>query len=340
MRGKLAVFVILGVSLVFGLLFGRQAYLSKGIPREQFQTRKLRVLAYSTFLGSSGPGAEIAASFKSECACDVELVSGGDAGLLLQRLKIADAGVPFDIVLGLDQLMLEEAGRSFEWKRVFFGTAGRPEAVAAIKNPNFVAFDWSPMSFIFRKSQAGPVPQKLSDLTKPEFKKQFALQDPRSSSPGLQFFHWVKAVMGPNTSEFLTQFKGNVNSISPSWTFSYGLFKKEQTRFVFSYLTSLAFHWGYENDRDYQILRFEEGHPVQVEFVGIPATCRECELAEKFIGHMLKPESQKLIMEKNFMLPVIQGLEEGSIFATLPRLKTLNTESGKDLREWDEAFKR
>lgn len=339
MRGRLAIFLLFGVAIVFGLLFGRQAYLSKDLPRAQFETKKLRVLAYSTFVGSSGPGNDIIANFKKDCACTVEMVSGGDAGLLLERLKIAEAGIPFDVVIGLDQLMLQEAEEKFKWKSNFFGVTGRPEALAEFTNPHFVPFDWSPMTFIYKRGDF-ETPKKFADLLKPEFKKQFALQDPRSSSPGLQFFHWVKALMGANTAEFLTQFRPNVNSISPSWAFSYGLFKKEQTHFVFSYLTSLAFHWGIENNRDYQILKFDEGHPVQVEFMAIPETCRECDLAEKFVTHILTPESQKIIMEKNFMLPVIQGLEEGTIFSSLPRLKTIRTEAGKDLREWDEAFKR
>ena len=79
---------------------------------------------------------------------------------------------------------------------------------------------------------------------------------------------------------------------------------------------------------------------MQVEFVGIPSTCRECALAEKFVEHLQKPAAQKLIMERNFMLPVIKGLEEGTVFAELPELKTIRTGTGKDLSDWDKVFKR
>jgi thiamine transport system substrate-binding protein len=339
MRSRIIVFLILGIGLVFGLLFGRQAYLSKDLPRQQFETKKLRILAYSTFVSSTGPGPEIVKGFEKECGCKVEMITAGDAGLLLERLKIAEAGVPFDIVIGLDQLMLKDAERDFQWKKMFFGNAGRPEALNDFTNDHFVPFDWSPLTFVYKKGVA-KIPENMNDLLKPEFSKQFALQDPHASSPGLQFFHWVKAVQGAKTSEFLAQFKPNINSVSPSWALAYGLFKKDQTQFVFSYVTSLAFHWGFENNRDYQVLKFPEGHPVQVEFVGVPATCRQCELAEKFVQNMLKPESQKLIMERNFMFPVIQGLEEGTIFAELPKLKTIRTETGKDLSDWDKVFKR
>lgn len=338
MRSRLSLFLILGVALVFGLLFGRQAYLSKDLPRQKFELKKIRILTYSTFVGSAGPGFELIHSFKSQCDCDVEVVTAGDAGLLLERLKLAQANLPFDVVIGVDQMLLAQAEEQFQWREMFFGNSGRHPVLSEYTSKHFVPYDWSPMTFVFRRGNF-PVPEKFDDLLKPEFKKQFAIQDPRSSSPGLQFYNWVKAVKGADTAEFLAKFKENVQSISPSWSFSYGLFKKEQVKFVFSYLTSLAFHWGLENNRDYRVVSLAEGHPVQVEYVGIPAQCRECDLAEAFVKHMMQPESQKLIMEKNFMLPVIKGLEEGTIFGELPKLKTIQIGTGKDLGDWDKVFK-
>lgn len=338
MRSRLVVFLILGVSLVVGLIFARTRYLSRDLPRDEFTPKKLRLLTYATFVGATGPGQEIIKSFKQKYGVDVEIMTLGDAGLLLERLKLAEASVPFDVVLGLDQLMIADAEKQFKWREMFFGNSGRHPVLSEFADTHFVPIDWSPLTFIFRKGDF-PVPEKFDDLLNPAHKKQFALQDPRASSPGLQFFHWVKKVEGERTANWLEEFKPNVNSISPSWAFSYGLFKKEQVRFVFSYLTSLAFHWGTENQRDFRYLSLKEGHPVQVEYVAIPESCRECDLAEKFVAYLLLPESQKLIMEKNFMFPVIKGLEEGTIFGELPKLKIIRTGTGKDLSEWDEVFK-
>lgn len=339
MRAKLTVFIILGVSLVFALIFARQRYMSRDLPRDQFIPKKLRVLTYATFVSATGPGPEIIKSFKEKYKVDVDVSTMGDAGLLLERLKLAEASVPFDVVLGPDQLMIADAEKNFKWREMFFGNAGRHPVLSEFTSKYFVPIDWSPLTFIYRKGDFA-VPEKFDDMLKPEYQKQFALQDPRASSPGLQFFQWVKTQKGERTSNWLEKFKPNVNSISPSWAFSYGLFKKEQTRYVWSYLTSLAFHWGMENKRDYRFVMFKEGHPVQVEYVAIPQSCKECDLAEKFVTFLLQPEAQKLIMEKNFMFPVIKGLEEGSVFGELPQLKIIRTGTGKDLSEWDEAFKR
>ncbi len=339
MRNRLTVLLILGVALIFGLLFGRQAYLSKDLPRQNYELKRLRVLTYATFVGSAGPGAGLIQQFKKTCNCEVEVVTAGDAGLLLERMKLADAGTPFDLVIGIDQMLIAQAEEQFKWREMFFGSSGRHAVLLDYPSKHFVPYDWSPMTFVFRKGNF-PVPTKLDDLLKPEFKKQFAVQDPRASSPGLQFYNWIKTVKGKDTVAYLTKFKENVQSVAPSWAFSYGLFKKEQVRFVFSYLTSLSFHWGFENNRDYRVLSLEEGHPVQIEYAGVPLSCRQCDLAEEFVKFMMLPDSQKQIMERNFMLPVIKGLEEGTIFGELPNLKTIKVETGKDLGDWDKVFTR
>ncbi|MBX3021026.1 MAG: thiamine ABC transporter substrate-binding protein [Bdellovibrionales bacterium] len=339
MRSRLTLFLIAAVSLVFGLLVARTMVDSRDLPREMFIEKKLRVLTYGTFVGPTGPGGEILKRFEKDKNIKIEVVSSADAGLLLERLKLTQAGNPVDVVIGLDQLLIEEAQQKFEWQPIVADKSKWHKAAAQASSDHFVAFDWSPLTFVYRKS-AAEVPKTFDDLTAPAYPKQFALQDPRTSTPGIQFFHWVKALKGAGTLTWLEKFKPNVNSVSPTWAFSYGLFKKEQTRFVFSYLTSLAFHWGDEKNRDFDVLSFPQGHPVQVELAAIPKDCRECELAQDLVRSLHEEWAQRLIMTKNYMFPVIEGLEKGSIFAELPQLKTISTETGKNLSEWDKVFPR
>lgn len=338
MRSRLTVLVIFGVSLVFGLLVARKMVQSRDLPREQFIEKKLRLLTYATFVGSNGPGAEIIKRFEQENNVKVEVVSSPDAGLLLERLKFGKASLPFDVVLGLDQLLIEDARSKFEWKSIQTDESHMVAEAAEATDDHFVAVDWSPLTFIYRKKDGKPVPHKIDDLLDPAYVKAFALQDPRGSTPGLQFYQWVKAVKKGEAQAWLAKFEPNVNSVSPSWSFAYGLFKKEQTRFVFTYLTSLAFHWGDEKDRSYQVVEFSEGHPTQIELAAIPMNCRECELAEKFVKSLHSEWAQKLIMTKNYMFPVIKGIEKGTIFEELPKLKTIATPVGKDLSDWDKVF--
>lgn len=336
MRSRLTVFIIVIVSLIVGLLFARQMILGNDLPREKFSERKLRILTYASFVSATGPGGEIINRFKKAMRVDVEVITVTDAGLLLERLKLS----PADVVIGLDQFMLGEASLQSEWKEIAVAVENlQSEAVLHGSSP-FVPFDWSPMSFVYRQGEIDP-PHDFSQLLDPRFQGKFALQDPRASSPGLQFVNWVKALQGDRALEFLQKFKPNVHSVSPSWAFSYGLFKKKQTSLVFSYLTSLAYHWGEEKDRSYQIVLLNEGHPVQIEYAAVPANCRDCDLAVAFVQNLLTPESQTLIMNHNYMFPALKSVELGPVFSALPKMKTLPpaTALGKDLSEWDKVFK-
>lgn len=312
-------------------------------------TQKIRLLTYASFVGATGPGDDLIREFERRFRCEVEVVSSTDAALILERLKLGESSVPFDVVVGLDQSLLKEALANIRWTplKPLPTSEWNLDLLDRLRNmPGrefYVPYDWSPLSFVHRQTESRsspqPVPSAFDDLVSEEYKSQFALQDPHASTPGLQFFHWVKYLKGEGTRQWLKRFLPNVNSVSPSWALSYGLFKKGQTRFVFSYLTSLAYHWGEERDKSYKILRFPEGHPVQVEFAGIPASCRECALAHDFVSFLLELRSQQTIMQKNYMFPVVENAEKGSVFEELPRLKTLDTSaSERDLEEWDEVF--
>lgn len=332
-RARLTVFLVVAATAVFGLFFARQLISGRGLNREAFAEKNLEVLTYSTFISSTGPGPDLIKNFEKTCGCKVNVTATSDAGLLLERLKVSGA----DVVIGLDQALLEAAARDFLWNRLNFeNVIWRVELQNAITE-SFLPFDWSPLTFVYRED-GRPVPKKLSELTHSQYRKQFAVEDPHTSTPGLQFVNWIRDVKGRHAEQFFKEFKPNVFAITPSWSLAYGLFKKEQVRFVFSYLTSLAFHWGIEKDRKYQVLSLEEGHPVQIEYLGVPASCKQCELGARFADFLLSPDSQKIIMEKNFMIPAVDGLEKGTIFAELPHLKTLEIKGSKDLQDWDRVF--
>lgn len=331
-RSRLAIFLIIAGTAVFGLLIARQFLASRDIVRGP-QEKTLEILTYSTFISANGPGPDLIKAFEATCGCKVNVTATSDAGLLLERLKVQGA----DIVIGLDPAMLPQASEQFLWNRLNFQNVVWKVEVSEAVYESFLPFDWSPLTFVYR-DDGKPVPKKLDELTGAQYRRQFAVQDPHASTPGLQFVNWIQTVKKGDAEKFFRDFKPNVFSVTPSWSLAYGLFKKEQVRFVFSYVTSLAFHWGVEKDRRYQVLSLEEGHPVQYEYLGVPVNCKQCELGARFAAFMFEPSSQKTIMEKNFMLPVIDGLEKGTAFADLPHLKTIKTKTAKDLHEWDRVF--
>jgi thiamine transport system substrate-binding protein len=332
--------LLMGLLIVVGglwFLFGR--------PRAPVDSHDaLRVMTYSSFMSAWGPGPEIAKRFRKEAGIEVEFQDAGDAGLILEKLKL----FPVDAVVGIDRFTLPQARERIRWRDIpsFRKAAGSieksPSLVLpdeAFKEASFVAIDWAPLAFVLRKGEILE-PAQMQDLLDPRFKGEIALEDPRTSTPGLQFLLWVLEVYGEDQGfKFLASLKPNIQSVSPSWSTAYGLFTKKQAKLVFSYMTSPIYHLTEEKDPSFQSAVFSNGHPIQVEYAGIPSGCARCSDAEVFVQFLLKPEIQELIMKKNFMLPVVALAAKGTAFASLPSYTPLElTHAPEFMKRRDELF--
>jgi thiamine transport system substrate-binding protein len=254
----------------------------------------------------------------------VEFVESPDVNVTLQKISMDDSSNA-DVVLGLDQYDISRLGGKIKWRDIdrpgSVNFSNEIKQVAAEKT--FVPYDWAPLSIVMRKSSPVSI-TSLADLLKPELKSKIALQDPRTSSPGLQFLVWVfENKDGDEALKFLKQMNSQVYSYSPSWSASYGLFSSKQADMVFSYVTSPVYHNVEEKDNSYMAAETTEALPVQVEFAGIPATCKNCEAAEMFVNFLLTDEAQRAIMSKNYMLPVNDKVKEGTAFDAVKKYKTL-----------------
>lgn len=284
----------------------------------------LRVFGTSSFVSQWGPGPWLKENFERTCGCRVEFFDGADTILLMQRVK-SESRMGVDVVLGLDQYDLELAEKSFDWQSVDAkGFQFVDEAKAWVGQSAMIPYDWSVLSFVFRKSDLKQLPKSLEDLLAEEYRGQISMEDPRTSSPGLQFLLWLLSMKGEDeTFNFLKKFNRQVKTYSTSWSMAYGFFRKKQALSAWSYVTSPVYHVIEEKDSDVIAVDLAEGHPIQFEFLGIPSICKQCDLAQKFVQMILSPEGQKVIMEKNYMFPVIQGVKAGTPFANIPQYKTV-----------------
>ncbi len=317
---------------------------------------RLRILAYSSFVSSWGPGPQLVELFEAREKVRVELIQADDAGVMLAKLE----HFPSDLVIGLDQFGRHMAefkprpsqGQAFGWREIASGVTERvPEE---FRDPRFVAFDWAPIGFVYREGEPKSIPRSLSDLQSKHFERALLLQDPRSSSPGLQFLFWVMATFGERGGfQYLRDLKANVFSVTSSWSQAYGLFTRGEAPLVLSYATSPIYHALEEKDDRYRFAWFDEQaagssglvpewgensfHPIQIEYAAIPADCRACEVAERFLMLMLSHEGQTLIMRHNWMLPVRREVAfapgQEAFAKTFERAERLKT-SLKRLESW------
>ncbi len=306
---------ILFIAFVFtGLFF---AVLNKNDNAKTAENMPVvRVFAYSSFTSKWGAGPALKDLFEKTCNCKLEYIEGSDSGILLQRLKIEGESLGADVVVGLDQFDISKAATEQNWRKLSIqGVDTYDHVRATFKNGYFIPYDWGVLSFISRKGELTTYPQNIDDLLEKEYFRRISLQDPRTSSPGMQFLYWVLKVKGEEEGfNFIKKMNDQVHSYSPSWSTSYGLFTNKQSSLVYSYTTSPLYHKIEEKNDSYISLPFQETLASQYEFVGVPNFCKNCQLAEKFVNMMLSEEGQKILMTKNYMMPVRKGVAEGTDF--------------------------
>lgn len=287
--------------------------------------KKIHVYASSSFVAKWGPGPALKELFEKQNLFKVEFVESPDIGMTLQKLSIEGEGAQADVIIGLDQFDIARLSSKIKWKNIdrYKGISIVSEISQVANEKSFIPYDWSPLSFVARKTLSVNI-NSLKDLMVPELKNKISLEDPRTSSPGLQLLVWIFETRPADEAvKLLKGMVSQAHSFSPSWSAAYGLFKNNQADVVFSYVTSPLYHLIEEKDDQYISIETQEPLPVQVEFAGIPASCKNCEAAEMFVNFMLSEEAQKIIMTKNYMLPVVEKVKEASAFDALKIYKTL-----------------
>lgn len=314
---------IIFVLLVFSVLLG--LYYNKGDQTKNIEAKKIHVYASSSFIAKWGPGPALKALFEKQNIFKVDFIESPDIALTIQKINFDREGSLADVILGIDQFDAVRIANKIKWRDIDRSSAiGYVNSIRRVSNEkNFVPYDWAPLSFIANKNMKSKV-NSLNDLLNPEFKAKIALQDPRTSSPGLQFLVWIFETRPVDEAiKYIKDMMKQSHSFSPSWSASYGLFKNNQADLVFSYITSPIYHVIEENDERYVSIETKEAMPAQVEFAAIPDTCKNCEAAEMFVNFLLSPEAQKIIMTKNYMLPVIDRVKEATPFDGIKIYKTL-----------------
>ncbi|WP_284164557.1 thiamine ABC transporter substrate binding subunit [Frigidibacter sp. SD6-1] len=267
----------------------------------------LTVYTYDSFASEWGPGPAVEKAFEAECGCDLQYVAPGDAGALLSRVLLEGKDTRADVVLGLDTNLTAQAEASG-----LFAAHGLTGTVldlpVAWDNPVFVPFDWGYFAFVYDKTKLTTPPATFEALAASDLK--IAIQDPRSSSPGLGLLMWVKAAYGDHAGEIWAALADNIVTVTPGWSEAYGLFLSGEADMVLSYTTSPAYHIFAEKDDTKAAAAFDEGHYLQIEVAAKVAGTDQPALADDFLRFMTSPAFQSIIPETNWMYPAV-ALEGG-----------------------------
>jgi thiamine transport system substrate-binding protein len=323
MRNKIAALALAGIAL-FGLpLFGRGKKAGAS-PGEQGR-REVVIWTYDSFSSEWGPGPEAEKQFLEKTGITIRWVNHGDAGEVLARLLQEGSAANADIILGLDQNMAARALDSALLEA--YKPAGAEKILRELPvDPDWslIPFDYSYFAVCYDSEALPRPPASLEDLTGGPYAGKLILMDPRTSSPGLGFFGWVREIYGEGWRDYWRRLSPSILTIADGWSSGYGLFTSGEAPLVLSYTTSPGYHLEYEDTERYKAAIFGEGHPIQVELAGLLGAAKNKENAKIFLDYMLSPDFQALIPLTNWMYPVID--------IPLPDSFRIAPKSGKPLR--------
>lgn len=302
-------------------------------------TPVLTVYTYDSFASDWGPGPVIEAGFEETCACDVRFVGLDSSIGAFNRIRLEGDTTEADILLGLDVNLAGDARESGLFVEHGADLSGL-ELPVAWDDPVLAPFDWGHFAFVYDSERLAEPPGSLDELADSDL--QIAIQDPRSSTPGLGLVMWVRAVFGDAAPDYWRRLKPRILTVTKGWSESYSLFLDGEADMVLSYTTSPAYHIVSEDEHDIRAAPFEEGHYLQMELAAVTATSEHPALARRFIAYLIGPEAQGEIPTTNWMFPVNPRVELPAAFETLVRPeRTLAFPAGEAaaqrkawIREW------
>jgi len=282
------------------------------------------IWTYASFNSEWGPGPEVSRVFEEKTGITIDWVAPGDAGFTLSRLLMEGENSGADIILGVDQVMADRLLES-NLLEEYRPRGAQNIFTELVFDPSFrlIPMDYSYFAIVYDSQKLSRPPQSLEELANPAFRQSLILIDPRTSSPGLGFFAWVREVYGNGWKDYWRRIQPSILTVAEGWSTAYGLFTRGESAMVLSYTTSPGYHLEYEDSERYKAAIFSDGHALQIETAGLLRSAKNKENAKLFLDFMLSPDFQDIIPLTNWMYPVID--------IPLPPSFRVNPKSGKPL---------
>ncbi len=317
----------------------------------------LRVMTHSSF----DLPKPLLAQFEQDAGVKLQIIKGGDAGEMLNKLILSKASPVADVVYGIDNTLLPRALAAGILDR-YPGPAGQRPAAAALADqaePSGVHGGVVPIDFGFvnlnidkawfeKKGLA--VPKRLQDLTTPAYRDLLVVSNPATSSPGQAFMLATIAGLGEQAAfDWWAQMRANGVKVVKGWSEAYytEFSRNGGTRpIVVSYATSPAAEVFYSKEKistsPTANLFLNGGVFRQVEGAALIKGGKAREAGVKFIEFLRSVPVQQALQTTMWMYPAEPGVAQDPVmqhaqapahFEALP-LKALTENAGAWQQHW------
>lgn len=298
--------------------------------------------------------------FEREHHARVDVRKGGDANEVVNRALLNAGNPEGDVLYGVDNLTRSRTNG----KGVFaeYSAPRRERIPSDIRaemgdSREVTPIDYGYVALNFDR-QAGTPPARFEDLTAAKWRGKLVVEDPATSSPGLQFLATTVAQFGESGSytwrDYWRELKANDVLVVDGWDTAYNThFSRNggDRPLVVSYTTSPAAEVFFSDGKLTEpptLNVIPSGSKLfrQVEGAGVLQGTKQPELARAFIDFLLSDEVQAQIPETMFVYPAIPGLETpdwwrwAKVDVQPAPLSADATTVSRWVREWTEIMRR
>jgi thiamine transport system substrate-binding protein len=269
-----------------------------------FAIPTLTVYTYDSFI--SGMAKQVGPVFEKEYNCRVKFLSFGDSGNLLARLILEKLHPNADVVVGLSQSQLPMALQADIFQSY------KPSDIASVVNKSFlidskyrvIPFDYGALAIDYNLKTVKNPPKSFEDLLDPKFHKSLVVEDPRTSSTGLDFLLWTIGIYKDKWQDYWKKLMPSIKTITSGWDSAFEMLEKGEARMMVSFATDEAYNYYYYKGSNIGVAIPSEGAYVMVEYAGILKNSKNSELAKKFMDFVLSKTFQSAIPLNQWMYPV------------------------------------
>lgn len=285
---------------------------------------KVTILDHGAFDYAFGPAK---AAFENLTNGTVEHIAADDAGSALQRAMREKGRPSFDVIYGIDNVLMKKA--------IDEGVFEPYKPTLADRVPSQYAFvpDWhaTPVDHGYIGVNVDPR-ANLSITTLDDVRAHadsFVTEDPRTSTPGLGFLVSTVATYGEDgdytwKNYWMDLFDGGV-LVTAGWTEAYvqhftGGYGRWEEGFageraiVTSYTTSPAYELFYESDVENLNVLAPKATFHQIQTMGIAKGTKNLAAAQAWIEFTLTDAFQGLAAEYNAIYPVVDGVDVSGVY--------------------------
>ncbi len=267
--------------------------------------------------------------FEQRTGITVKVVSGGDAGELVNKAVLTAGNPEGDVLFGVDNTLLTRAvsGGVFTPYRSASLADLRPELQQDTANGYVTPIDYGDVCVNiddnwFAAKGLSP-PRTLDALTDPAYKDLLVVENPATSSPGLAFLLATVARYGENGWQgYWSKLAANGVQVDNGWTEAYsgdfsGSTGKGDRPLVVSYASSPPAEIVYAADPKPSTPGtsvMTDGCFRQVEYAGILAGTKTIAASRAVIDWLLSPQVQADVPLSMFVLPAREGVSLPKVF--------------------------